>query len=79
VSLNGEPLITNFMGNVLVQGYIGLQNHSGNEQVYFATSWPRRSRSFRGNRFRFLCASGERFIRKMRMSTSTEAEIDKIN
>jgi hypothetical protein len=35
VSLNGEPVITNFTGNASVQGYIGLQNHSPNDQVYF--------------------------------------------
>ena len=35
VSLNGEPVVTNFKGDGSVQGYIGLQNHSPNDQVYF--------------------------------------------
>jgi Domain of Unknown Function (DUF1080) len=35
VSLNGQPVITNFTGNASVEGYIGLQNHCPNDQVYF--------------------------------------------
>lgn len=35
VSLNREPVITNFKGNGSVQGYIGLQNHAPKDQVYF--------------------------------------------
>lgn len=35
VSLNREPVVTNFRGNRSAQGYIGLQNHSPKDQVYF--------------------------------------------
>jgi hypothetical protein len=35
VTLNGEPVITNFQGNRSVRGHIGLQNHSPKDQVFF--------------------------------------------
>jgi Domain of Unknown Function (DUF1080) len=35
VTLNGEPVITSFTGNRSLEGYIGLQNHCANDQVFF--------------------------------------------
>jgi hypothetical protein len=35
VTLNGEPVITNFKGNRSLRGHIGLQNHSPKDQVFF--------------------------------------------
>ncbi|HEX2227270.1 MAG TPA: DUF1080 domain-containing protein [Candidatus Binatia bacterium] len=35
VSLNGEPVVTHFQGTRSARGYIGLQNHSPTDQVYF--------------------------------------------
>jgi hypothetical protein len=35
VTLNGEPVITNFTGNRSMRGHIGLQNHSPKDQVFF--------------------------------------------
>jgi Domain of Unknown Function (DUF1080) len=35
VTLNGEPVITNFKGNRSMRGHIGLQNHSPKDQVFF--------------------------------------------
>ena len=35
VTLNGEPVITNFKGNRSMRGHIGLQNHSPRDQVLF--------------------------------------------
>ena len=35
VTLNGEPVITNFKGNRLIRGHIGLQNHSLKDRVFF--------------------------------------------
>lgn len=35
VTLNGEPVITNFKGNRSLRGHIGLQNHSLEDQVFF--------------------------------------------
>ena len=35
VTLNGEPVITNFKGNRSIHGHIGLQNHSPKDQVFF--------------------------------------------
>jgi Domain of Unknown Function (DUF1080) len=35
VTLNGEPVITNFKGNRSTCGHIGLQNHSLEDQVFF--------------------------------------------
>jgi hypothetical protein len=35
VTLNGEPVITNFKGNRSMRGHIGLQNHSPKDQVLF--------------------------------------------
>jgi hypothetical protein len=35
VTLNSEPVITNFTGNRAMRGHIGLQNHSPKDQVFF--------------------------------------------
>jgi hypothetical protein len=35
VTLNGEPVISNFKGNRSICGHIGLQNHSLEDQVFF--------------------------------------------
>jgi hypothetical protein len=35
VTLNGEPVVTNFKGNRSMRGHIGLQNHSPEDQVFF--------------------------------------------
>jgi hypothetical protein len=35
VTLNGDPVITNFKGNRSVRGHVGLQNHSPKDQVFF--------------------------------------------
>jgi len=35
VTLNGEPVVTNFKGNRSMRGHIGLQNHSPEDQVLF--------------------------------------------
>jgi hypothetical protein len=35
VTLNGKPVVTNFTGNRLLHGYIGLQNHSPKDQAFF--------------------------------------------
>jgi hypothetical protein len=35
VTLNGEPVITDFKGNRSMRGHIGLQNHSPKDQVFF--------------------------------------------
>lgn len=35
VTLNGERVVTNFIGNKSLEGYIGLQNHDDRSRVYF--------------------------------------------
>lgn len=35
VTLNSEPVITNFRGNRSLRGHIGLQNHSPTDEVFF--------------------------------------------
>lgn len=35
VTLNGEPVVTNFKGNRSMRGHIGLQNHSPEDRVFF--------------------------------------------
>ena len=35
VTLNGEPVISNFKGNRSMRGHIGLQNHSPEDRVFF--------------------------------------------
>lgn len=35
VTLNKIKIVTNFMGNRSLEGYIGLQNHDGGSKVYF--------------------------------------------
>jgi Domain of Unknown Function (DUF1080) len=35
VTLNKEKLVTNFIGNKHLEGFIGLQNHDDNSKVYF--------------------------------------------
>jgi hypothetical protein len=35
VTLNQEKVVTNFIGNRSLEGYIGLQNHDDRSKVYF--------------------------------------------
>jgi Domain of Unknown Function (DUF1080) len=35
VTLNGEKIVTNFVGNKSLEGFIGLQNHDDRSKVYF--------------------------------------------
>lgn len=35
VITNGVTVISNFTGNRLLEGYIGLQNHDDNSKVFF--------------------------------------------
>jgi hypothetical protein len=35
VTLNKEKVVTNFIGNRSLEGFIGLQNHDDRSKVYF--------------------------------------------